>query len=94
MANKNKKVITSSSASKLPAEKTLKAIRERLSSEKVEGSTVLGPKAPLADRVKQDLCSKIVQYLVENKITQKTLAKKLNVDEPEMSRILHYKLER
>ena len=60
----------------------------------VHCSTVLGPDAPLVDRIKQDLCSKIVQYHLNNKLTQKDLAEKLGVDEPEMSKILHYKLER
>ena len=31
---------------------------------------------------------------MKNRITQKQLADKLGVDEPEMSRILHYKIER
>lgn len=46
------------------------------------------------DRIKQDLWSKIVKYKLNNKTTQKELAEKLGVDQPEMSRILHYKLER
>ena len=89
-----KKVKKSGSSKNWPNERELARIREELSSESVEGSTVVGPDAPLVDRVKQNLCSKIVQYQVETHVPQKALAKKLGIDEPEMSRILHYKLER
>ena len=91
---KSKKIKAKVSTAKWPSENELEGIREYLSSDNVEGSTVLGPDAPLVDRIKQDLCSKIVQYHLNNKVTQKDLAEKLGVDESEMSRILHYKLER
>jgi len=77
-----------------PSENELEGIRDYLSSDAIEGSTVFGPDAPLVDRIKQDLCSKIVQYHLSHEVTQKVLAEKLGVDEPEMSRILHYKIER
>ena len=89
---KSKKLKAKPSEGRWPDEATLSEIRDRLSS--VEGSRVLGPNAQLVDRIKQDLCSKIVEYHVKQKITQKELAKKLGVDEPEMSRILHYNIER
>ncbi len=77
-----------------PDEKKLAEIRERLSSNEIMGSTVLDASAPLVDRIKANICSKIIQYQLETQITQKDLAVKLHVDEPEMSRIIHYKLER
>jgi len=89
---KNKGIRAKISRSRWPDERELAEVRERLSS--VEGSTVLGNDASLTDRIKQNLCSKIVEYHVKHKVTQKDLAAKLGVDEPEMSRILHYKLER
>ena len=93
---KNKKTKSKSvrSQSNWPNEKVLSEIREHLSSEKVMGSTVLGPDASLTDRIKHELCAKIVQFHLKNKLSQKELADKLNVDEPEMSRILHYKITR
>lgn len=91
---KSKKIKAKVSKTKWPSEKELAEIRERLSSDEVEGSTVLGPNAHLADRIKQNLCSKIIEYRTKNRISQKELAEKLGVDEPEMSRILHYKIER
>jgi predicted XRE-type DNA-binding protein len=89
---KSKKLKAKIATTRWPDERELSEIRERLSS--VEGSTVLGPDASLTDRIKQNLCSKIVEYHLKNKVTQKELADKLGVDEPEMSRILHYKIDR
>lgn len=89
---KSKKIRTKASRARWPSERELAEIRERLSN--VEGSTVLGAEASLTDRIKQNLCSKIVEYHLKHGVTQKELAVKLGVDEPEMSRILHYKLER
>ncbi len=91
---KSKKITAKTSRTKWPSAAMLSEIREKLSSDTVEGSLVLGADAPLADRIKQNLCSKIVEYRMKNRITQKQLADKLGVDEPEMSRILHYKIER
>lgn len=91
---KSNKVTAKSSQAKWPSTAVLDEIREKLSSDAVEGSRVLGADAPLADQIKQNLCSKIVEYRITKGITQKQLADKLGVDEPEMSRILHYKIER
>jgi predicted XRE-type DNA-binding protein len=91
---KSKKFKAKPSNTRWPDEKTLSEIRARLSSDEVQGSTVLGPNAKLVDRIKHNVCSKIVQFHLNSNLSQKELADKLNVDEPEMSRILHYKLER
>ncbi|MEW6056287.1 MAG: XRE family transcriptional regulator [Bdellovibrionota bacterium] len=91
---KSKKTKTKSSHTRWPDEKALSEMRDRLSSDKVQGSTVLGPDAQLVDRIKHDLCSKIVEFHLNSKLSQRALAEKLGVDEPEMSRILHYKIER
>jgi len=76
-----------------PTEAELSEVRGRLSSQELV-STVLGPDASLVDRIKQDLCSKIIQYHLVKGSSQRELAERLGVDEPEMSRILHYKIER
>jgi predicted XRE-type DNA-binding protein len=77
-----------------PDEKELSLIREQLSSGTVQGSRVLGTDASLVDRIKQNLCSKIVEFHARSGVSQKELAHMLRVDEPEMSRILHYHIER
>jgi predicted XRE-type DNA-binding protein len=94
MAKSKKYPAQSAAHVRWPNEKELAEIRERLSSNEVLGSTVLGPDASVVDRIKQDLCSKIVQYHLATGTSQQELALKLGVDEPEMSRILHYKIER
>ncbi len=91
---KSKKVKARTSKTRWPSEKTLAEIRDRLSSDEIQGSTVLGPNADLVDRIKEKLCSKIVEFHLKSGITQKELANKLGVDGPEMSRILHYRVER
>ncbi len=91
---KSKKLKANSTKTRWPNERVLAEIRDRLSSDEVEGSRVLGPEADLVDRIKEKLCSKIVEFHLKSGISQKELAKKLDVDEPEMSRILHYKIER
>lgn len=77
-----------------PEDKDLKEVIQKLSSDEIMGSSVLHPEAPLVDQIKYKLCGKIVEYQRLNRISQKALAELLNVDEPEMSRILHYKIER
>lgn len=79
---------------KWPSSKKVKAIVKELSSKKIMGSFVMPPNAPQADKIKYDLCSKIVAYRRIHDLSQKALAEKIGVDEPEMSRILHYKIER
>ncbi len=79
---------------RFPDEKELKKVREELSDDRVTGSTVLGPDASLVDQIKYRLCGKIVEYRRTRGISQKDLANLLGVDEPEMSRILHYKIDR
>jgi len=77
-----------------PDESDLKSILKEISSDAVESSYVLPKNAPPADVVKYKLCTKIVDYKISHKISQKELAQKLKLDEPETSRILNYKIER
>ena len=77
---KSKKVKARTSKTRWPSYKTLAEIRDRLSSDEIQGSTVLGPNADLVDRIKEKLCSKIVEFHLKSGITQKELANKLGVD--------------
>lgn len=82
------------SSVRYPDEKDIKSILDQLSSDKVIGSSVIPKNASESDKVKFKLCSKIVEYKLKQKLTQKELAEKLGLDEPETSRVLHYKIER
>ncbi len=77
-----------------PEEKDLKEILKDLSSDDVVGSTVIPKNAPESDKIKYKLCSKILEYKLAKNLSQKELAEKIGLDEPEASRVLHYKIER
>ena len=77
-----------------PDEKDLQDILKKLSSDEVIGSTVIPKNAPESDKIKYKLCGKILEYKIAKNLTQKELAEKIGLDEPETSRVLHYKIER
>lgn len=74
-----------------PSEKELKSVRAKL--EKAEPSRLLPKKASKADRLKYKLCEKFVVYLVEHKISQAALAKKLRVDPSRVNEIVRYRID-
>jgi predicted XRE-type DNA-binding protein len=69
-------------------------LRDYISYELVSGSTQISKDAPLVDQIKYRLCAQIVRFHLSNEVPQRELASKLDIDHPEMSRILHYKIER
>ena len=77
-----------------PPEKELAKIRKKLSSPKMMASSMLPENAPLSDRVKFALCKELVKFINATEISQKEFAKILKINETEMSRVLHYKIER
>ena len=77
-----------------PEENDLNEILKKLSSDEVIGSTVIPKSASESDKIKYKLCGKILEYKLLNGLTQKELAEKIGLDEPETSRVLHYKIER
>lgn len=77
-----------------PPEKELAKIRKKLSSPKTIGSSMLAQNAPLSDQVKFALCEQIVKFKLATDISQKELAKVIKINETEMSRVLHYKIDR
>ena len=68
-------------------------LRDHLSYEYMPGSELL-KNVNLVDQIKYQLCAQIVRYHLGNEIPQADLAKTLGVDAPEMSRLLHYKIDR
>lgn len=74
-----------------PSEKELKSIRSKLS--KVEPSRLLPKNASKADQVKYKLCEKFVIYLMEHKMSQAQLAKKLKVDPSRINEIVKYRID-
>ncbi len=82
------------STARYPEEKDLRDMLKNLSSDDVIGSTVIPKNASEGDKIKYKLCGKILEYKLANNMTQKELAEKIGLDEPETSRVLHYKIER
>jgi predicted XRE-type DNA-binding protein len=82
------------STMRYPDEKDLKEILRELSSDDIIGSTVIPKDASESDKMKYKLCGKILEYKFSKNLTQKELAEKIGLDEPETSRVLHYKIER
>lgn len=74
-----------------PSEKELKAIRKKL--DKMEPSRSLPKDASKAEHVKYKLCQKFVIYLLENKVSQTALAKKLKVDPSRINEIVRYRID-
>jgi len=74
-----------------PSEKELKSIRSKLS--KAEPSRLLPKNASRADRLKYKLCEKFVVYLMENKMSQAQLARKLGVDPSRINEIVKYRID-
>jgi predicted XRE-type DNA-binding protein len=77
-----------------PDENDLRDVVKKLTSDEVIGSTIIPKNAPESDKVKYKLCRKILEYKLSKNLTQKELAEKIGLDEPEISRVLHYKIER
>ena len=74
-----------------PSENELNVVRAKLS--KAEPSRTLPRNASKAERIKYKLCEKFVIYLLENKMTQVQLAKKLKVDPSRVNEIVKYRID-
>jgi predicted XRE-type DNA-binding protein len=74
-----------------PTEKELKSIRKKL--EAVEPSRMLPKNASKSDFVKYKLCEKFVEHILDHKITQIQLAKKLKIDPSRVNEIVKYRID-
>lgn len=74
-----------------PSEKKLNQIRSRL--ERAEPSRTLPENATKVERVKYKICEKFVAYLLENKVSQAELARRLKIDPARMNEIVKYRID-
>ena len=74
-----------------PTEKELRAVRSKLA--KAEPSRLLPKDASKADQLKYKLCEKFVIYLIQHKISQVQLAKKLKVDPSRINEVVKYRID-
>lgn len=73
---------------KFPSEKELAGVRERLS--KGPAARPLPANAGPVERMKHGLCAEFVKYVNRKKVSQKQLAKELDIDEALVSKIVNY----
>jgi len=66
-------------------------MREKL--EKAEPSRMLPKNATKAEKLKYAICEKFVVYLLDNKMTQVQLSKKLGIDPARVNEIVKYRID-
>ena len=74
-----------------PSEKKLKKMRELL--EKAEPSRTLSKNATALERAKYKMCERFSLYILENKISQADLARRIDVDPSRINEIVKYKID-
>jgi predicted XRE-type DNA-binding protein len=74
-----------------PSERELKSVRKKL--ESAEPSRMLPKNASKAEQIKYKLCEKFVIYLIDHKISQIQLAKKLKIDPSRINEIVKYRID-
>lgn len=75
-----------------PSAKKLREMDEKLKD--IEGSLALPKSATYVDRLKYDLCKRIISHVRINRITQVELARKLGIDPARVSEITNYKIDK
>jgi predicted XRE-type DNA-binding protein len=78
-----------------PSENEWTEIRKtanRLKGKKAAG--LLPSSASPLDRMKYDLCKRLLVYMRENQLTQRELAQHLGVVESRVSEVLHYRIQK
>ena len=61
--------------------------------EKVEGSLALRPDATPLEKFRFGLCQKFLNYQLDNNLTQRDLARILEIDDAKVSKILHHRID-
>ena len=73
-----------------PSDSTLKRIDKKLRSGAF--SATLPPGASAQDKFKYDICKKILTFMKDHDLSQRELAKRLEIHESRVSEIVHYKI--
>lgn len=84
--------MTQPKARQWPSDQTLRRVDKELS--KAKGSATLPPDAGPTLRFKFDLARQIVEHMKSKDLSQRELAKVLDVHEARVSEIVHYRLGR
>lgn len=74
-----------------PDEKELSRVRKKLS--KIEPTRSLPKDASKSDKLKYELCRQFVKYLLKHEMTQKELAKEIDIQPARMNEIVKYRID-
>ena len=61
--------------------------------EKAEPSRTLPKNATKAEQIKYKICEKFVAYIIDNRVSQVELAKRLNMDPARLNEIVKYRID-
>ena len=75
-----------------PSAKKLAEMDKKLKD--VEGAASLPKNATYAERIKYELCKRVVAYVRIHRITQTELSRKLGIDPSRVSEIVNYKVDK
>ncbi len=75
-----------------PTKKEIESIAKKL--EKVEGTLMLGENPTALETLRWELCQRFIKYKIENNISQRELANRLEVDEAKVNKILHHRIDK
>lgn len=75
---------------KWPDRKDIEKVLKKLDEDPQLYSRCIPDNAPLADRIKRDICAEFIIYKREHKLNQRELAQKLEIGEALVSKILRY----
>jgi len=75
-----------------PSKKKLQEMDKKLKN--VEGTLMVGPKAPPAERFRWDLCQNLVRHMVEKNLSQVEFAKLLGIDQARVSEIVNHRIDK
>lgn len=80
---------------KWPARKDIEEFLKKVEAEDEFGSLAFNEStATPLDRFRWEICQQILMYMQIHDMTQRALAQTLSVDEAEMSRILHHRIDK
>lgn len=77
---------------KYPSSKKLAEMDKKLN--KIEGARALPKNASYVEKIKYDLCKKIIAFIRIKRITQIELAGRLGLDPARISEIVNYKIDK
>ena len=75
-----------------PSRKEIREVLKKLRN--VEGSYMLPENASDIDQLKFNICAQFIIYRQRHQLSQREMAKLINIDEAVMSKILHYHIWR